>query len=86
MSAGDPAAPINLERAARWLARALSDLRNAHDLAGRGEADLAVFCFQQAAGKALTALLVDARVGFGRTHNLAALLVPAARLDAGFLD
>lgn len=82
----DAARAINVFRAARWLARALKDLANGHDLAARGEGELAVFCFQQAAEKALKAVLIDAQVGFERTHNLAALLVPVARLEAGFLD
>ncbi len=80
------APPIGVLRAARWLAHAMRDRDRAEDLAARGDPELALFCWQQAAEKALKAVLVAAGAPFERTHSLDRLLVRAGRLDAGFLD
>jgi HEPN domain-containing protein len=73
-------------RAARWLAHALRDHARAAGLAQAGDAELAVFCHQQAAEKALKAVLVAAGEAFERTHSLDRLLVRVGRLAPGFLE
>jgi HEPN domain-containing protein len=71
-------------RAARWYALALRDRQRASDAAA-GDPEAAVFFYQQAAEKALKAVLVRADQAFGRTHSLDRLLVLAGRLDPAFL-
>ena len=61
---------------AEWLRRARSNLARAKTLPGSRDVLLEDLCFdaQQAAEKALKALLVKRQVKFGKTHDLANLL------------
>lgn len=61
-----------LEEASRWLTQARRDLNAAHILLA-GEPSRSVFHSQQAAEKALKALLCFHNVSFRRTHDLTEL-------------
>lgn len=65
-----------------WLRRARSNLARARLLAGQPEVTYEDLCFdaQQAAEKALKAVLVLHRVAFPKTHALAELLTLVARV------
>ena len=76
--------PPGVVRAARWLAHAQRDRARADAMAAT-DAELSVFCFQQAAEKALKAVLVAAGEPFGRTHSLDRLLVRVGRFAPEFL-
>lgn len=77
--------PPGVLRAARWLAHAQRDRARAGTMA-QSDPELAVFCFQQAAEKALKAVLAEAHEGFERTHSLDRLLVRVGRFAPEFLE
>lgn len=81
-SSGQPAGVL---RAARWLAHAQPDRARAGAMAG-SDPELAVFCVQQAADKALKAVPVKAHEGFERTHSLDRLLARVGRCAPDALE
>ena len=63
-----------LAEGARWLRQAEQDLDDARFLREGGRHNLACFMGQQAAEKALKAVLLSLGVAISRTHNIGALL------------
>ena len=70
MSAADPQSVVQWREALLWLAKADADVSGARTLLGTGQSELAAFHVQQAAEKALKALLVAAAQDVRRTHDI----------------
>ena len=75
------AAP-DIEDGQAWWRKAESDLAAARILLESNHADTAVYLCQQAAEKALKALLANRGVPFEKTHDLTRLLAEAIPADA----
>ncbi|NWF95422.1 MAG: HEPN domain-containing protein [Candidatus Thorarchaeota archaeon] len=74
----------DISEAARWLAQAEDELRDARLLADQCRFYLALYLSQQSAERALKAFLYSRGIGPLLTHSVALLIETAAQLDSAF--
>lgn len=76
------------ELAQGWLKKALHDLETAHivNAATDGPLDTAIYHCQQAAEKAVKGFLTLREISFEKTHDLAKLILQAARVEPRFSE
>lgn len=75
-----------LELAHAWLQKSLNDLENARIVSEvtDGPLDTAIYHCQQAAEKAIKGFLISREIAFGKTHDLAKLVLQATAVDLAF--